>query len=71
MELSEVHQRRGKSKELISMQTFSKQSLESQKGQQQVGDKPLPEIGQVAAHKAHLLSQRTTCKVKKHCKIEK
>jgi hypothetical protein len=26
-------------------------------GQQQVGDKPLPEIEQVAVHKAHLLSQ--------------
>jgi hypothetical protein len=39
------------------MQTFSKQSLERQKSKQQVDDKPLPEIGHVAAHKAHVMSQ--------------
>jgi hypothetical protein len=36
-----------------------------------VGDKPLPEVGQVADHKAHLLSQWATPKVKQFCKIEK
>jgi hypothetical protein len=61
----------GESKELISMQTFSKQRLERQKGWQQEGDKLLPEIGQVAIHKDHLLSQWATSKVKWHCKIEK
>jgi hypothetical protein len=35
-------------KELIAAWTFSKQRLERQKGWQQVGDKPLLEIGQVA-----------------------
>jgi hypothetical protein len=60
-----VHQkRRGGSKELISAQTFSKQGLEREKGQQQVDDKLLPEIGQVAIHTVHLLSQRATSKVK-------
>jgi hypothetical protein len=44
------------SKELISVRTLSKQKLERQKSQQQAGDKPLPEAGQVADHKAHLLS---------------
>jgi hypothetical protein len=52
-----VHWRRGEGKELISMGTFSKQRLERQKGQQRANDKPLPEIGQVVFHKAHLLSQ--------------
>jgi hypothetical protein len=47
---------RGRSKGLMSMQTFSKQRLERQKGQQWVGDKPLLEIGQIAIHKAHLRS---------------
>jgi hypothetical protein len=50
---------------------FSKQRLERQKGQQWAGDKPLPKIGQVEVHKAHLLSQWATSKVKWHCKIEK
>jgi hypothetical protein len=36
-----------------------------------VGDKPLPEVGQVAVHKAHLLSQSATLNVKWLCKIEK
>jgi hypothetical protein len=35
--------------------TFSKQRLERQKGQQLVGDRQLPEVGQVADHKTHLL----------------
>jgi hypothetical protein len=61
----------GRGKDLISMGTFSKQRLEKQKGQQWVGDKPLPEIGQIEVHKAHLLSQWATSKVKQHCKIEK
>jgi hypothetical protein len=45
-----------RSKELICTQTYSKQSLERQTGQQWVGGKPLPEIGQIVIHKAHLLS---------------
>jgi hypothetical protein len=49
---------------MISTQAFSKQRLEKQKGQQQAGDKPLPETGQVVVHKAYLLSQSTTSKVK-------
>jgi hypothetical protein len=53
------------------MQTFSKQRLERQKGWQLAGDKPLPEIEQVAVHKDHLLSQWATSKIKEHCKIEK
>jgi hypothetical protein len=61
----------GRSKELISTWTLSKQRLERQKGQQQAGNKPLSEIGQVAVHKAQLLSQWGTYKVKWHCKIEK
>jgi hypothetical protein len=50
---------------------ISKQKLERQKGQQQAGDKPLPEAGQVVDHKAHFLSQWATSKVKWLCKIEK
>jgi hypothetical protein len=46
----------GRGKELISTGTFSKQRLERQKGWQWEGDKPLPEIGQMVVHKAHLLS---------------
>jgi hypothetical protein len=61
----------GQGKELISVQTFSKQRLERQKGWLQVGDKLLPEIGQIAVHKAHLLSQWATSKVKRCCKMEK
>jgi hypothetical protein len=37
--------------------TFSKQRLEKQKVQELVGDKQLPELGQVVVHNAHLLSQ--------------
>jgi hypothetical protein len=48
---------RGRSKKLITMQTFSKQRLEWQMGQQRTSDKLLPEIGQIEDHKAHLLSQ--------------
>jgi hypothetical protein len=48
---------RGSSKELISVGTFSKQSLERQMGRQWMGDKPLPETGQTEVHKAHLLNQ--------------
>jgi ACR3 family arsenite efflux pump ArsB len=44
-------------KDLNSMGTFSKQRLERQKGQQWAGDKMMPEIGQIAVYKAHLLSQ--------------
>jgi hypothetical protein len=40
-------------------------------GQQWVGDKLLPEIRQIAVHKAHLLSQWAISKVRWHCKIEK
>jgi hypothetical protein len=56
---------------LISTGTFSKQRLKRQKGWQRAGDKPLPEIGQIAVHKAHLLSHWATFKVKQHFKIEK
>jgi hypothetical protein len=52
----QVHQRRGRVKELITMQTFSKQRLERQKDSQQADDKLLPEIWQIVVHKAHLLS---------------
>jgi hypothetical protein len=47
----------GRAKELISTGIFIKQRLERQKGQQQVGDKLLPEIGQIEVNKAYLLSQ--------------
>jgi hypothetical protein len=57
-------------KKLITVRTFSKQSLERKKGRQWVGDKLLPEIGQIVDDKAHL-SQWATLKVKQHCKIEK
>jgi hypothetical protein len=53
------------------MWTISKQKLERQECWQQLGDKLLPEIGQVVDHKAHLLSQWATPKVKHLCKIEK
>jgi hypothetical protein len=61
----------GRCKELISVGTFSKQRLQRQKGSEQVGDKPLPEIGQIEVHKAHVLNQWATSKVKQLCKIEK
>jgi hypothetical protein len=70
-ELPKAHHRSGESKVLISAQTYSKKRLKSQKGWQRAGDKPRPEIGQGAVHKAHLLSQWVTSKVKQHCKIEK
>jgi hypothetical protein len=41
----------GKDKELISAGTFSKQTLERQKGQQWAGDNPLPEIKQIRSTK--------------------
>jgi hypothetical protein len=41
------------------------------RGQQKVGDKPLFKIRQMEVHKAHLLSQGATSKVKQHCKVEK
>jgi homoaconitase/3-isopropylmalate dehydratase large subunit len=44
------------------MRTFSKQSLERHKGQNQAGDNPLPEIGQVAVHK--LISPEPVSKMK-------
>jgi hypothetical protein len=44
--------------------------LEMQEGEQQAGDKPLSEVGQVADHKAHLSSHWATTKVKWSCKIE-
>jgi uncharacterized protein YqcC (DUF446 family) len=58
----------GRGNELISTQPFSRQSLERQKGWQWVGDKLLPELGQVVVHKAHLLSQWA---IKQYCKTEK
>jgi hypothetical protein len=61
----------GSDKELNSEWSFRKQRLERQKGQQWAGDKSLHEIGEVAVHKAHLLSHWETSKVKWHCKIEK
>jgi hypothetical protein len=45
--------------------------LERQEGQQQLGDKPLPEARQVADHKAHLLSQWAAPNVNLLRKIEK
>jgi hypothetical protein len=61
----------GRGKELTSAQTISEQMLERQEGQEQVGDKPLPEAGQVADHRDHLLSQWAAPKVKLPHKIEK
>jgi hypothetical protein len=61
----------GKGKELSSSQTSVNKWLETQEGWQWVDDKPLLEKGQVVAHKAHLLSQWATAKVKQHWKIEK
>jgi hypothetical protein len=52
-----VHQRRGRGREEMSLRAYSKQRLERQMGLQRAGDKPLPEIGQIVVHKAHLLSQ--------------
>jgi hypothetical protein len=43
---------RERGKELISVQTLSKQTLERQKGEELVGDKPLPKAGQVVDHRA-------------------
>jgi hypothetical protein len=64
-------EKEGGGKELISMLTFSKQRLERQKGWKQVGDKLLPDIGQVVLCKVHLQNQWATSKVQQHCKIEK
>jgi hypothetical protein len=47
----------GRSKELIYPRTISKQMAGKAGRPTTVGDKPLPEVGQVADHKAHLLSQ--------------
>jgi hypothetical protein len=41
------------------------------KGWQQVGNKPLPEAGQVVDHRANLLSQRAASKTKLPHKTEK
>jgi hypothetical protein len=60
----------GRSKELVYAWTFSKQRLQRQKGCQLAVDKPLPEIGQIAFYKAHLLSQWPTSKVKQFAKLK-
>jgi hypothetical protein len=47
----------GRGQELISVRTLSKQTLERKKGGEQAGNKPVPEAGQIADHRDHLLSQ--------------
>jgi hypothetical protein len=47
----------GRAKELISELTIRKQTLERQKGREQLSNKPLPEARQVVDHRTHLLSQ--------------
>jgi hypothetical protein len=54
MGMLKVHWRKEEDKELISAPTISKQIMERQEGRERVGDKPLPEAGQVADHRAHL-----------------
>jgi hypothetical protein len=58
-------------KKLISPQTSVNKWLERQEGWWRVGDKPLPEIGQVLVYRAHLLSQWATFKVQQYWKTEK
>jgi hypothetical protein len=50
-----VHLRREEGQGADLHPNFSKQM--AGKAEQHVGDKPLPEIGQVVVHKTHLLSQ--------------
>jgi hypothetical protein len=52
-----VHQRRGEEQGADLHVNFSEQMLERQEGQKRVGNKPLPEIGQVVVQKVHVLSQ--------------
>jgi hypothetical protein len=52
-----VHQRKGEEQGANLSRTISKQTLEREEGQQWMGDKPLPEAGQVVYHKNHFLSQ--------------
>jgi hypothetical protein len=44
---------------MISTQSFSKQRLERQKGQQWADDKPLPEIGQIAPEPMNNIQSQT------------
>jgi hypothetical protein len=49
--------RKGEEQGANLSRTISKQMPEREEGQEQVGDKPLPEAGQVADHRDHLLNQ--------------
>jgi hypothetical protein len=69
-ELLKMHWRRGKGQGANLHELSVNKQLESQEGQQWVGDKPLLEARQVADHKGHLLSQWATPKVKWLCKTE-
>jgi hypothetical protein len=51
-----VHWRKGEEQGANLCRSIKKQMPEKQ-GQQLVGDKPLPEAGQVADHKNHLLNK--------------
>jgi hypothetical protein len=55
--LLKVHQRRGRSKELISKKLSVNKCLERQEGQQHMSDRPLLEIGQVADYRADFQGQ--------------
>jgi hypothetical protein len=60
----------GKSKELISTPTISKRIAGKAGGSTAGGNRLLPEVGQVADHRAHLLSQWAAPKVRQLCKVE-
>jgi hypothetical protein len=52
-----AHQRRGEGQRVDRHRTVSKQMNKRQEGQQWAGDKPLPEVGQVADCRLHILGQ--------------
>jgi hypothetical protein len=62
---------RGRGKNLISVWTISKQTLERQEGWELVGDKTFPQAGQVVNHRAYPLSQWAAPKFKLPHKMEK
>jgi hypothetical protein len=55
--LLKEHRRRGRIKEMIFMQTISKQMAGMAKEPTRAGDRPLPEVWQVVDHRTHLLGQ--------------
>jgi hypothetical protein len=69
MEMLKVHLRKGEEQGANLWELSVNKCWKSRKADSRAGDKPLPEAGQVADQKAHLLSQWAAPKVKLSPKI--